>query len=287
MERVAIITDSTACLPPELVAQYGIRVLPLTIHFNERAYHDGVDLTPDQFYEMLKVARDLPTTSASSAGEFLAAFREVGGGTRSIVCVLISGNYSATIEAATTAREMAREALPDTEIAIVDGRTTAGALGFSALEAARAARDGADMAQVVARAEETVSKVTFIAVLDTLSYLARGGRIGTAAAWASSLLSIKPIIEVPTTTGYTEGLERARTKSRAIKRLLDVVEERVGSAPLHAMVHHAGTLEEGEALKEQVARRFNCVELYLTPFTPVMGAHTGPGLVGVSFFADK
>lgn len=117
--------------------------------------------------------------------------------------------------------------------------------------------------------------------------LAKGGRIGTAQAWAASALSIKPILEVSTISGYTEPVERVRTKRRAVQRLLEIVRERVGEAPLHGIVHHSGVPSEGEDLKARASAEFDCLELYLTPLTPVVGTHVGPGAVGLAFYAER
>lgn len=287
MGKIAIGSDSTCSLPQELVDQYQIRVVPQLIHFEDESYRDGVDITADEVYERLRRAKKLPTTAVAGPGVFLDAYRELSQSAEGIVFVTISSLVSAALfQSVTLAKEMAKEALPNMAIEVIDSRTAAGALGFIVLAAARAASQGASMAEVVAAAKSMIPKVNLIAILDTLSYLARGGRIGTASAWVGSLLSIKPILEIPITSGFTEALERVRTKPRAVKRLLEIVEQRVGQAPLHAIVHHAGAPDEGEALKAQVAVKFNCAELYLTPFTPVMGAHVGPGLVGISFYAE-
>ncbi len=287
MGKVAIVTESTCCLPQELVEQYRIRVVPMDIYFDDEAYRDGVDITPDQFYERLRVTSNLPTTGAPGPGVFLEAYQELSHDAESIVFITISSALSAaTLQSVTHAMEMAKETIPNTKIEIVDGRTTAGALGFIVLAAARAASQGASLAEVVVAAKKMIPMVDIFLTLDTLSYLARGGRIGTASAWMGSLLSIKPILEIPTATGVVEAVERARTKPRAVRRMLEIVEERVGEAPLHANVHHGGVPDEGEAFRAEVARRFNCVELYLTSFTPVMGTHTGPGLVAISFYTE-
>ena len=286
MKKIAIMTDSTCCLPQELLDQYGIHVVPLYVHFDDKVYRDGVDLTPDEFYDLLRKAKNLPTTSTPSVGDLSEAYRKLGQSTEAIMCIFISAVYSTTVEAGNVAKDMLKESFPKTDVEVIDSRATGGALGFIALEAARAASQGSNMAKVAAKAKEMIPKVSMIAALDTLFYLSKGGRIGTASAWAGAMLRIKPLIEVTTTTGNTEALEQTRTKRRAVERLLEIVKERVGQAPLHAIVHHAGAPDEGEALKAEVAARFNCAELYLTPFTPVMGAHTGPCTVGISFYAE-
>ena len=229
----------------------------------------------------------LPTTSVPSPVDFLEVYRQLRQKAESILCVTLSSRQSKTFDVAVMAKEMAKEAIPNTAIEVMDSRTVAGALGLVVLEAARVASQGADLAQVAEAARSTIPMVRLIAILDTLYYLAKGGRIGKASAWAGSLLNFKPILEYSTSTGRVEALERPRTKAKAVKRLLEIMADRVGDSPVHVLVHHAGVPEDGEQLKAQVASRFNCAELYLTEFTPMMGAHTGPGLLALSFYAES
>lgn len=286
MKKVAITTDSSCCIPQELVSMYDIYVLPLLIIYGDKSYRDGIDMSPNEVYRIMRKREVLPTTSIPSAGDFLEAYRQLSEKAEIILCVTVSAQLSKTFDTALLAKEIAKDEIPNTAIEVVDSRSVAGGLGFIVLEAAKAAKEGADLAQVAEAARNMMPRINLILMFDTLYYLARGGRIGTASAWVGSVLSIKPIIEVPTTTGVVEAVERARTKPRAIKRLLEIMAERVGESPVHVIVHHAGVPEEGEELKARVASQFNCVELHLTEFTPVMGVHTGPGLLGISFYAD-
>ncbi len=286
MSKVAIMTDSSACIPQELESKYDIAVVPLLIVFEDKSYRDGVDMSADEVYRLMRNRDKLPTTSVPSPADFLEVYRQLRQKTESILCITLSSVQSKTFDVAVIAKEMAKEAIPNTAIEVIDSRTVAGALGFVVLEAARVASQGADIAQVAEAARSMIPRVNLIAMLDTLYYLAKGGRVGKASAWAGSLLNFKPILELPTSTGSTEALERPRTKAKAVKRLLEIMAERVGDSPVHVLVHHAGVPEEGEQLKAQVASRFNCAELYLTRFTPMMGAHTGPGVLGLSFYAE-
>jgi DegV family protein with EDD domain len=285
MGRVAIMTDSTASLPAELVSEYDITILPLLIAIGDRSFRDGVDITPGEVYRLMREQNCVPKTSAPSPAAFLECYRRLSQSADSILCVTLTSRYSMAFEAAVQASQMAKEELPDLSIQVLDSRTVAGALGLVVLEAARTASQGADLPQVVDTARAMIPRVHLIAVLDTLRYLQRGGRIGRAAAWAGTLFSIKPILECSTATGYTEPMERPRTKPRAMTRLLDLMAERVQDSATQAIVHHAGSRQEGESLKAQVASRFKCAELHLTEFTPLMGSHTGPGLVGIAFTA--
>lgn len=283
MSKVAIVTDSTACIPRELESKYDIAVVPQLIVFEGKSYRDGVDMSADEVYRLMRNTDKLPTTSVASPVDFLEVYRQMRQKAESILCVTLSSVQSKAFDVAV----IAKEAIPNTAIEVIDSRTVAGALGFVVLEAARVASQGAELAQVTEAARSMIPRVNHIAMLDTLYYLRRGGRIGKASAWSGSLFNFKPILEASTSTGRTEALERPRTKAKAVKRLLDIMAERVGDFPVHVLVHHAGVPEEGEQLKAQVASRFNCAELYLTEFTPMMGAHTGPGMLALCFYAES
>jgi DegV family protein with EDD domain len=165
--------------------------------------------------------------------------------------------------------------------------TTVGAAGFVALAAARAGAAGEDIAQVVEVAKEVRSKVTMIFIMDTLSYLAKSGRIGKASALMGNMLSIKPIVEIPTSSGRVEPLTRVRTKPKAVERLLEIVKQRVGTEkPIRIMVEHTAVPEEAERLKEMVSAQFNCTELLLCEFNPTGAVTIGPGNLGLSFYSD-
>ena len=286
MKKVAVVTDSTCCLPPELVKQHDIYVVPLQIIYEGKSYRDGIDMTPGDVYKIMRRKENLPTTSTPSAGVFLNAFRELGKEAESILCITVTGLQSKTFEAASAAREIAKEGMPDTTIEVFDSRSVSGALGFIVREAARVAGQGADLAQAIEAARNMMGRVNFLAMLDTLYYLARLGRIARAAAWAGSVLSMKPILEHSPAVGETTPVARPRTKAKAVERMLEIMAQRVGKAKVHVMVHHADEMEDGEKLLAEIKRRFDCVESYITEFTPVMGVHTGPGLLAIAFYAD-
>jgi len=286
MRKVAVITDSTCCLPGELVEKYSICLVPIFIVYKDKSYRDGVDISPGEVYKIMRRRKDLPTTSTPSAGDFLEAYRQLSQEAESILCITLTGLQSKTFEAAVIASEKASEIIPDTAIEVVDSRAVAGALGFVALEAARVASQGAELPQVAHAARSMIGRVNHVAMLDTLYYLARTGRIARAAAWAGSVLNMKPVLEHSTSVGETTPVARPRTKAKAVKLMLELMAERVGNSAVHVMVHHADELEEGEKLKAEIGSRFSCAELYLTEFTPGMGVHAGPGILGLSFYAD-
>lgn len=285
MRKVAIVTDSSACVPVQLVEEHGIRVVPIHLVFGNQVYHDGLDITPPQFYALLKQAPHLPTTSAPSPGSYLEVYRELAQQHQAILCITISARFSAINSSARLAAQMAKEILPELQIEVLDSGTAAMAQGFVVLAAARAAASGQDLAQVVAAARGVMPRVNIIAILDTLSYLAKGGRVPKIMAWVGSLLSIKPIMGMSQTNVGL--LARARTKPQAVERILAIIEKRVGNAPVHLAVVHTNVPQEAEELKTRVAAMLRCVELYVTEFTPVMGAHTGPGLLGFAYYVEE
>jgi len=234
----------------------------------------------------MRKGKDLPTTATPSAGDFLDAYCQLGRKAESILCITVTSLQSKTFDIALLSKEMARGAISDSTIEVIDSRTVAGALGFVVLEAARIASQGAELAQVAKAVRRVMGRVNFIAMLDTLFYLARTGRIARAAAWAGSILSMKPIVEHSPSIGETTLVARPRTKMRDIERMMKIMAERIGDSRAHVMVHHADALEEGEKLRAEIGARFNCAELHLTEFTPAMGIHAGPGLLSVSFYAD-
>lgn len=280
MKQVAVVTDSSANLPANLVQRLDIRVVPILLALNGQSFRDGVDITVDDVYRWQRSNRQLPTTSAPSIGDFLRVYASAAQDARGIVSIHMSPKLSATYSTALAASEL----VDGTPIRVFNCRTVAMGQGFVVLEAARAAASGADLDTVVARAEDIASKMTILATIDTLEYLYRGGRIGGAAALLGTMLQIKPILFVA--DGYVDVLSRPRTKSKALRTILNQIAEQTDHQPLHAAILHAGVPEEAEALREEVEAGFHCAELYVTEMTPVMGAHTGPGVLGVVFYTD-
>lgn len=285
ISHVAVVTDSVACLPKELVDKYAIKIVPISLIINGRLYRDGVDITPTRVYELVAANKNVPTTSSPSPGDFIQVFKEIGKSTNKIVCITICSDISMMFDSAIKAKQMFLEEMPHFSINVIDSRTAGGAQGFVALAAARAAASGKDLAQVTEAATRMISRVSMIAVLDTLYYLARAGRIPRIAAWAGSMLKINPIL-----TFSHEGiglLERARTKPRGVQRLLEIMEERTGGKRVHVNVMHANVVEEARKLQERIAPQFNCVELYITDFAPTMGVQAGPGTLALAFYSEE
>ncbi|MGD0764899.1 MAG: DegV family protein [Dehalococcoidia bacterium] len=284
MRQVAVVTDSAASLPPDLRARYEIEVVPLNLVLENHAYPDGLD-DNHHFYQSLKSARRPPTTTSATPGTYLEAFQRAAQRAPAVLCITVSTQFSATHDAAIQAAATLKEDLPDLQLEVLDSGSAAMGEGFVVLEAARAAADGADLPAVMARAREAIPAVGLVAVVDTLEYLARGGRVPRIQAWASALLSVKPIIELRQQSIHL--LTRTRTKRRAVAQLIPILEQRgYKGGRLHLCVQHTDVLDEAEQLAAEAARRLEPGEISVSEFTLVMGAHTGPGLLGLAYYVE-
>ncbi len=286
MARIALITDSASCIPPSLRERYNIAVVPIGLLFGETLYVDNVSLSPNEFYARLKSARRIPTTAAPSPGDFLEAFRGAHRqGHEEILCVVTSSTLTGTYAAAEDGAELARQEMEGTRISVVDSRCAAASLGFVVLAAAKAAADSATLDEATARAEELIPRIYMLGILDTLEYLAKGGRVPQVAAWLSSLLQVKPIFQFH--DNEITRLGAVRTKTRAVTRMLELIRQRVQpDKPLHAAVFHTRAPEEAADLAAKVERAFRPVELFTTEFSQAMSIHAGPGLVGLAFYNE-
>jgi len=282
-EKVAIVTDSVASLPEELVKKYDIEVVPVEVIFGDKSYRDGIDITPDKFYKMLKEAERLPTTAASLPGPVIETYLRAARKTSNILFITLSEKFSGMYNSALMARDMAKESLPDVTIEVIDSRTAAAAEGLIVLAAARAAAAGESLEEVIRVTKSVINKVSLFAILDTLYYLNKGGRVPKIAALATAMLKIKPILSVH--DGEAHPVTNPRTNNGAMKRILELMDDTVVKGqPLHVAIMHADALDRAILLRDEVTSRFDCTELIVTEFTPVMGAHTGPGVVGVAFY---
>ena len=281
MSGIAIVTDSTGYIPTDLVRKYGIHVAPQIIIWGEETIRDGVDILPEAFYERLKTAKVMPTTSQVTIAYFHELFQKLSAEGKQILAILVSSKLSGTISSAVQAKDM----LPQSQIEIVDSLSTAMALGFQVLAAARAAEAGRGFAEVVAVAQSAGPKTGIVFAVETLEFLHRGGRIGGAARLLGTALNLKPVLEL--VDGRIEPVEKIRTKAKARARLLDIVEERVkGKGNLRLATVHAGVKAEASELLEQAVARLKPVETIVAEASPVVGNHAGPGTVGLAYSID-
>ena len=280
MQKVAVVTDTIACLPRELVEQYGIEIIPLNFYVGDKLYREWVDVTPSEAYELFLQDPESFKTSAAPPEDCLKAFREASQRARNILCITVSVKLSTVYNVAQEAKELARAELPRTSIEVLDSRTATPAEGFVALAAARAAAAGKNLDEVIGAAEEMRDKVDCILLLDTIRHVYRSGRIPKIASQVGSILNIRPILTV---SGTVHFLSAVRNRKHGIEHILQIVRDKVGKRPVHMAVTHAYARDEAEKLKERVADEFNCVELWLAEFSPIMGYACGTGTIGLAF----
>ena len=278
MGHIAVVTDSVACLPPELTAAYDIRVVPIRIVWRNRVFRDNVDVTPEHVFGWQQTDV-LPSTSQPSIGDFLSTYRDLA---RKRVDGIVSIHLSAALSGTYNAARLAAEMIPDVPIRVIDSRAAVMAEGFQVLEAARAARGGASLEEVVARVEALRPRVRFFAVLETVAHLVRSGRAPLVATLAVDVLKIKPILTLH--NGEIEVLAKVRTRRRAIAAMLQRMAADVGHQPVHVAVFHTGAAEEARKLYQEVQSRFVCEECYLTAFSASMSLYTGPGVLGLAYY---
>jgi DegV family protein with EDD domain len=254
--------------------------VPHELVIGDRTYRDGIDIQASEFYRLLGSGRDSITTVAPSPRGFSEAYSEAGQIAPKALCLTLSAKFSSTYRAAVAAVDSSGAV----EVTVVDTGAAAGSLGLIALAAARGGAAGRSLDSVLAEVSDLAARVGLVAFLDTLKYLRRGGRINLLQGWAGSMLGIKPVTEF--SMGEARVLGRPRNRAKAVRRLLDVMRERAAGEPLVVNILEAGAVEEAMALRDTVAREFDCRELLVSEFTPVMGAHTGPGLLGLAFHTD-
>ncbi|PWH19682.1 MAG: DegV family protein [Anaerolineae bacterium] len=280
MSSVAVVTDSTAYIPQNYLQEYQITVAPQILIWGDQTYEDGVDIQPDEFYQRLKIATVMPTSSQVSIPKFRHLFQSLLDQGKEIIAILISEKLSGTIDSAKQAKEM----LSGSPIEIVDSYTTAMAMGFQVLTVARAAQAGASLAECKRVAEEARNHTGVVFAVDTLEFLYRGGRIGGGSRFLGTALNIKPILEVR--GGRVEAVERIRTRKKSLLRLMEIVEERVqGKTPLRLATLNANAEEDARFLLDELSKKLNPTESIFSTVSPVIGTHAGPGTVGIAYMA--
>jgi len=283
MRKVAVVTDSAANLPADLIERHHILVAPTLLYVDGREYRDGIDITATELYQRMRRSTDdgwIPRTSTPSMGEFLRVYTIAAQEAEEIVSIHTSAKISGIYQVACTAGE-----LVNIPVHPLDSRVSTVGLGFAVLEAARLAETGADAQAVIQRATEIAASTRVLFVLARFDYLHRGGHVPAIAAIAGTALKIQPILTFE--DGVVQVAAVPRTRRRAVERMLRSFEKDATGRPVHVAVMHADALSEAEQLRDQIDDRFQCVESFITEFTPVMGAHTGPGLVGVAYHVES
>lgn len=271
---VKIVADSAADLPPELVRELGITLVPLVVLFGQAQYRDGVDIGADTFYSMLDKSEIMPTTSAPSVADFQNVYQRLLDESHAIVSIHIPAQLSGTVNSARAAREACGS--PE-RIVVIDSQAVSLGAGMVAIAAARAANAGADLEEVVLIAQEAIPRLHMLFSLDTLEYLRRGGRIGRAQAFLGSLLNVKPILMVQ--EGEIRPYARERTRRGALECIFKALSACQDATDLGVV--YTTARDEAEVLCRRLASVFPNASAYVSRLSPVLGAHTGPGALGV------
>jgi len=277
---VKIITDSVADIPAEVIAELGITVIPVLVRFGEETYRDGIDITTDQFYEKLVNTRVMPSTAVPSMDMFARTYAKLAEEMDEILVIMLSSKLSGLYNAALQSAELVEG---ECRIEVVDSGCAVMAQGFVVIKAARAARDGAGMDEILEIIRRELPRVEIRAAFDTLEYLKRGGRIGRAAALMGSMLKVNPVITLK--DGVVEPAGRTRSRTKAIDLLYDFA---AGYSHIEELaVEGANCPEDVDRLVERLSAIFPKERIYRSRTTPVIGAHTGPGLILVAVMGDK
>jgi DegV family protein with EDD domain len=285
MGNVAIVTDSTAYLPEEYLKRYGIQVVPNIVSFGTESYKDGVEISGTEFFRRVKEGPIHPTTSVASLGEFLEVYKRAARTADHIVAIFLSSKLSNTFS---VGQQAAAQFAQENKIAVdvVDSQATAMGLGFIALSAAKAANAGKSAPEVLKAAHDTVPNVGVVFTVETLEYLRRGGRVSGASAFVGGMLDLKPILRLE--DGKVIPTERLRSKKKAVERVIDIVVEATkGKSPIRLATLHASVPEEAKQALEMVKQRLGgqVEEMILSEISPSVGAHAGPGTVGLAYCA--
>jgi len=281
---IKIITDSTSNIPENLRKEFDISVISLSVVFKDEIFRE-VDISNEDFYKKLEESEELPTSTQPSIEEFYNIFKENIIKNNEIIGIFISSDMSGTFSTANLAKNMIIEEYPDAKIELLDSRSNCMQLGYAVITASRLVKEGKVFNEVVDGVKDNINKSKFIFTPDTLEYLRKGGRIGSAGALVGSLLNIKPILTV--TDGQTNVYLKVRTKKRAIDKMIDILREDDEKFGLEEItIHHINCEKEAKKLAENIKDKMKC-EILVCPIGPVIGVHVGPGTLGIAYYTKK
>ena len=282
MSKVAIITDSSPYIPQDLVNDHNIHVIPLLVIWGEDTLKDGVDIVPGEFYNRLENAEIMPSTSQPPVPVFEKAFRELHNQGYEILAIFISDKLSGTISSATQAKKL----IPEAKIEIIDSESIAMALGFQVLAAARAARNGDSLEKCKHIAEKVREQTGVVFVVDTLEFLHRGGRIGSAKRFLGTMLNMKPVLAIE--NGEVVPIAQVRTQRKALAELVEIIQEHAqGHSKIHLASLHANNQKIALNTFEKALKRVPAIEVVHSEVSPVVGTHAGPGALGIAYWFEE
>ncbi|MCM3713154.1 DegV family protein [Halalkalibacter oceani] len=279
MAKVTIVTDSTADIPQELAEELNITVVPLNVIFSEEeTYQDGVDLSAEQFYNKVGQLQVIPSTSQPTPYQFEEVYRSLLEDNTDILSIHLSSKLSGTYQAATIA---AQSMEAEQAITVVDSKKASYAIGIIVVEIAKMVKAGKTKEECLARLEQLLEDTTVLFLVDTLDYLQKNGRIGKASALLGSMLKIKPILSL-TAEGEVYSSEKARGQKKAVSRLIELLKDKYGSAPVHLGISHAINPSLANEMEEKLKQEFQVESTVTTVIGAVIGAHVGPGTIAIS-----
>lgn len=280
---IEILTDSTSCMDKGLVEKYNIKILSLSVTFDDETFKE-TEITNEDFYKKMEL-KGIPKSSQPSIDDMCNVMREAAQKGNDMLCIFISSEMSGTYSTAHIARSMVLEEYKDAKIEILDSRDNCMQLGFAVINAAKAAEEGKSLEEVKAAAEENLKKSRFLFIPENLVYLRKGGRIGGAGALIGNILKIIPILTVE--NGVTTVFGKVRTKKKAVKAMLDKMLEEIKTFGLGGIVvHHINCYSEAKELANEIQDKLNIKPL-ICDIGPVIGLHVGPGAIGIAYYTEK
>ena len=281
MNKIALITDSSANISTDWIEQYNIKVIPLKIQYETKTYLDGVDISPNMLFSLLSNGVSVPTTSQPSIQDFINAFENVYENTEGILLPLISSGISGTVASA----QAAAQQFSRMPVEIIDTHATAMGQVLIILAAARAIEKGLSLNEVKKITEDVAKRLHIFFTVDTLEYLYRGGRINKTSRYLGTALDIKPILYF-NSDGKLEALERVRTRRNAFKRLITLTDEQAGKRLVHIGIAHSNALQAAQELRKEIEQLLNCAEVIIVEFSSAISVHVGPGALGIALYTE-
>ena len=288
MNKVAIMTDSIAAIPPEMAQKYGIGIVATHVIMDGKSYPD-TEIDMGKLYARLEEKENLPTTSAVTTGQILQAYQEMSQKAEAIIFISVTSVFSATYGVAIQAREMVHEKLPQTIIEVIDSCTVTAAQQLIALRAAKAAAQGKSLSEVIEITNNLIPQINMLSTRDTFFYLDKGGLVFEAQSWADaeSGSTFRAILKVDASTGgRTKPIARAKTKTQIMNKMADIARERIGAKKLHAAIVHTNVPDQAEQLRKIVLSRLQCDEIYVSEAMGVTAAKNGRGLIHFGFYGS-
>jgi DegV family protein with EDD domain len=280
MALVKIVTDSTADIPAHIVQELGITIVPLKVHFEDETFLDGVTIQPEQFYQKLETAETLPTTSQPSPIDFVDTYKGLvnhDAGNVQIISIHLSAALSGTVQSANLAQSMLEEQM---DITVIDSKKASYAIGIIVVELAKAAKEGKSKEECLALAHYLIKESAVYFLVDNLTYLQKGGRIGKASAVLGSLLNIKPILSLDE-QGEVYAIDKVRGNKKALHRIIHLLKEFSGDHHVHIGISHAASFAEADIVAQELKQNFQVKDEVITDIGPVIGTHVGPKTIAI------